>query len=497
MDPKFKARKGEVNDVSWPKAAKKDCRMAVVTSLRTYTMYCNSAQEIGTWLQALMQAGEAAARLKEEQGTRGKWRSVSSATIGQSTEETMVKPRPFSTSDVPQDNGTGPANMDAIYDLAEAEGLGDVAQPDDVAEGSSDVAMPTSLEEPNIYDSVAAPDALPTQDDDTKEAIYDAVTIEGTDMTMPASTRDSSSDYQAPPLPDLTALSPLPDKSDDDKLLADKDHHENLPPLPDKDHHENLPPLPDKDLHDNLPPLPDKDRPDKDRHENLPPLPDKDRHENLPPLPDKDRHDNLPPLPDKESGPEVPQRRSVPFIPVRRESLMHMDPSPAHAMPSSSHSTCYDTGDHSPDVSPRSHHSVSLSPSHASPHVSPEALPQLSPRPSPREPEGTSSREPEGTSTKEPDKTSLKEPDETFAREPDGSSPIEPEGTTPREQNGTPPQSLSSQELQDSISSPTITPFHSEKEEEGEKKVEAVPSTEARPIPRPRKNSGSSKNNSC
>ena len=446
MDPKFKARKGEASDVSWPKAAKKECRMAVVTSLRTFTMYCDSAQDIKAWLQALIEAAEAAARLREEQNTRGKWRSVSSATIGRSEGESEVKPRPFSTSDVPQDGRTEANDMDTIYTLAEAEGYDDEALP---TSGDPDSALydnevtPTSGDPDSaLYDNEAPPTS-----GNPDSALYD-------NEAPPTSGNPDSAvrNNEATPIsgnPVLHYSEATPTSGNPDYMyITTETRSDRAPPTESEEPaiYEAIDPVPmyyvdTETVYDSVtiedsasardPLLPHKTGP--------PPLPDKadnaqsSANKEGPPLPDKDRHMEPPPLPDKESGPEVPIR-NVPPIPTRRESLRYIQP--PHMVTGSSQNSHLD-GNHPHNTTQRDHNSVSSMPPCS------EDSPQISPRPVP---DGFSSRPvPDGSSSRE-------------VRTDDGPGPQ------------LPPKS------QDSVAYPAD-----------------VPSSQERPIPRPRKNSSSSK----
>ena len=349
-DPKFKVRKGEAADISWPKAAKADCRMAVVTTLRTYFMYCEYAHEIDEWVELLNKAAKKANE-KTRSGNKlfGAGRSASSSEVAITVEEEKsgeTSPRPLSTNDIEplsyeecgpaapgnsnNDNTPPNDNIESVYALA-TEVQGEYI---DMATSSP---VGSDLEASAMYEVIPA--AEPSQDiyEFIPEVVqnYGASTPEQNDPleVPPLPGRESN----APPLPDRNDAPPLPDRGGDSPPLPDRGDSSPLPdsndfsPLPDRegdghplpDREGDGPPLPnselpllpekvdlpspDKDvqLHDvpegEVPPLPDK--------EDLPPLPDK---EETPPLPDKE---DLPPLPDKEDLPPLPDKEETPPLP--------------------------------------------------------------------------------------------------------------------------------------------------------------------------------------
>ena len=54
--PYFNVRRGDVEDISWPKQAKPDCRMVIMTESRTYCVYADYCHEIEEWMEELNKA---------------------------------------------------------------------------------------------------------------------------------------------------------------------------------------------------------------------------------------------------------------------------------------------------------------------------------------------------------------------------------------------------------------------------------------------------------
>ena len=260
-DPKFKVRKGEPTDIVWPKISKSDCRMAVVTTTRTYFMYTNYSHEIEEWLEVLSKAAVEAN--KDISGGNSTGSSTSVETANDDSDNQNVQ----STDILPLNN-----EECETYFVPE----------------SSENPLPTEELSLTDYVDVNCPvasstlreDPVPT--DEQNQAIYDSVSDVITNYAAPLPTHKSTEQEDhlpMPPLPDKEERPPSPDRG-------------VSPPLPDKEessplpNREERPPLPDKDepspLQEDSPPSPDK--------EEKPPLPDKED----PLMPDEQQHFHLP-----------------------------------------------------------------------------------------------------------------------------------------------------------------------------------------------------------
>ncbi len=367
-DPKFMARTGEAADISWPKVSKTECRMSVITTLRTYFMYSDSSSEIEQWIDILTKAAAKARKSREGLGI-GKWRSASTVT-NEETEEKEDNSKTAAivdtslaehkedgpeelalaqgTASLPSDenqldNTTG-ENMEAIYALAseatedynnsttpvmedteykpvsESEGKDEAEsyEPEEIyetfEENNEIVSIETEEKKEMVFTGTEKLNALASaQPEEINESvpteleeINESVPTE-LEETAEQTTELNSNIYDAVAFDEITSKEALANDIKADKERPPLPDKEERPPLPDKER----PPLPDKDEH---PPLPDKDEhpplPDKDEH---PPLPDKDEH---PPLPDKDEH---PPLPDKDERPLLPDKENNPPLPDKEE----------------------------------------------------------------------------------------------------------------------------------------------------------------------------------
>ena len=254
-DPKFKARKGEPGDMAWPKQAKKDCRMAIETSGRTYCVYCDYSHEIEEWIDNLTSAKEKAV-ISSQSDTENRLLSgsVSSNSVKQSKESngetaTNVQLDQQNYENVydnpPQEenssaNNTTPAVSDAFYALAssveEQDFYEDVKPPDSNSPVEHEPSSENTAATTELYEDMLPPSS-PTQDvsssiaehsqplyDDILEAqdgqpLYEDIepkqkaTVQDS-KTNPADSNSSDEESAAPSLPPRNAVPPLPPRQE-------------------------------------------------------------------------------------------------------------------------------------------------------------------------------------------------------------------------------------------------------------------------------------------
>ncbi|XP_064397272.1 uncharacterized protein LOC135344107 [Halichondria panicea] len=321
-DTKFKVRKGEASDVSWPKAADLVCCFAIVTNQRTYCMYSDRQDETDDWIRMLQGARDKllsenldANRLMGGQrsqstsmvGSNGTIEEQSSDTGGRPHSEEMPRPPDLEVPRPP--NGTerqltyeemnpAPSDIDecpeAFYDVAKPiEQLYTDPEKDrsrfnsDNLEPVYDQAVQVTDEPSDLYEEVG-PDSSITSiksqplppipkvvATDTELALYEDISQLG-DQPLYASVSEESLKVNSgrEKIKDIENSGEFPTTTTNE-----------APPLPPKD---DFPPLPPRD---NLPPLPPKD--------DSPPLPPKEDSSPLPP------RVISPPLPPKEDESSV------------------------------------------------------------------------------------------------------------------------------------------------------------------------------------------------
>ena len=288
-DPKFKVRKGEPTDIVWPKISKSDCRMAVVTTTRTYFMYTNYSHEIEEWLEVLSKAAVEANKDVSGGAKPGEYEECDPLS-------STIQPGEYEECDPTVMSAAG--SIESEYSL-----ISEVQSIDqEYIEIGSPPTPGTVNQESDLYEAMA---------DNLNQDIYDSVS----EVT---SYPHTTSGQSAQPLPqrnpeasssppdEQNLIPPLPEREPQKSGTSEED----APPLPDK---EEYPPLPDKE---DCPPLPDKEEnpplPDKEKR---PPLPDKEEN---PPLPDKEER---PPLPDKDECPPLPDKEERPSLSAKEENL--------------------------------------------------------------------------------------------------------------------------------------------------------------------------------
>lgn len=174
-DPKFEARRGDVSDVSWPRQTKSDCRLAIVTSHRTYCAYSMYSHEIEDWIRLLTNARE---KIVSEGITQNKLlsggRSVSSSEVEQTQQSKpsdSEKSRPLSLGEDVQ-----PGNYEAAYDAPGStkqteEAVYEPQEPETV-EAIYALASPVEPEQEMLYeelspkeDPAVSQEATPSKDE--------------------------------------------------------------------------------------------------------------------------------------------------------------------------------------------------------------------------------------------------------------------------------------------------------------------------------------------
>lgn len=274
-DPKFNARKGEAGDMSWPRQTKLDCTMAIVTSHRTYCVYCEFAHEIEEWIRVLTKTKEKViGQFRAENKLLSGARSSSSSLVEPSQQQ---KEPPNSKTqanyevvyDAPGNKNTDQNeavsnNPEAVYALASPEAIQDQVLYEDIGELHSVLQQPISEEiTPNVgelYEEV--PPEQITQD--TVGELYQDVPP---DASLNGQITQDLSSLQDQPLYDEISVNQQPlYESMQDELSEDQDHigqadqesnsadgNNFSPPIPPRIDVPPLPPRPEI-----LPPLPPK-----------------------------------------------------------------------------------------------------------------------------------------------------------------------------------------------------------------------------------------------
>lgn len=268
-DPKFKARKGEAGDISWPRNTKLNCTMAVVTSHRTYYVYCSYDHEIDEWIRMLTKAnekvmaqnraenrllsGNSSSQLKEQEKSHPEQEHAVS-TGGMNYE--MVYDNPEESKTVDKEQGTPTENVEPIYALAssvEVEVLYEDLQPT-ISSAQQQTTSEANIATSDDRDTVQN---QPLYEDipETQQPLYESMDVQPNDSTEHLrQVGESHQDRESciPPLPSRD-VPPLPPRSEDLFPLPAEDDTPSLP-LPSK---ENTPPLP-LSAEDDAPPLPSK-----------------------------------------------------------------------------------------------------------------------------------------------------------------------------------------------------------------------------------------------
>ena len=252
-DPKFSVRKGEANDISWPRGTKLDTTMAIVTSHRTYLMFCNYSHEIDEWIRMLMDTKEKMNGNQNELSSSNSQSKQTSSTMLQScsgSDELSYEPvydSPSENKKKPIESQTQSSSTEAVYALATSVEVQEQPLYEDVSDPStSQIPAPSVLYEPvDIQSEEQKPS---THESDVM--IYDDIEAEIAqplyeDIIIKAAECQND---------DLNDHPPLPPKSDDlpndsPSLLPGSD---DLPI--------DGPPLPPRsdDLPDDSPPLPSR-----------------------------------------------------------------------------------------------------------------------------------------------------------------------------------------------------------------------------------------------
>ena len=261
-DPKFEARRGDVSDVSWPRQTKSDCRLAIVTSHRTYCAYSMYSHEIEDWIRLLTSARE---KLASEGITQNKLlsggRSASSSEVSQTQESKPAgsdKTRPLSLGQ--------PENYEAAYD----------------APGSADQTG-AALYEPQEPETIDAVYALASPVEPEQERLYEELTPNENPAVSQEATPSKDELYEEmSPQPEPVAMTTEQEPPASQPLYDDvaaevtQPLYEDIPPQhsspsyitqedeqPSGDNHPSLlsradtPPLPPRPV--GSPPLPPKD----------------------------------------------------------------------------------------------------------------------------------------------------------------------------------------------------------------------------------------------
>jgi hypothetical protein len=245
-DPKFKARKGEASDVSWPKQTKLDCTMAIITSHRTYCTYSMYSHEIEEWISLLTDAREKVLS-QAIAGNRllSGGRSVSSSQVEQKHKD-KPKARPLSTGqpvtyDSPGEKNPAvagyeipePAVIEAVYALATEEQVfyEDVDLKPEVSEKATPTVSDVYEEMSPQPEDIGPTEQLPTQQPlydailDTAQPLYEDIPLQHSADTYvtPQDEQEWASPSDPPPLPHRPGAPSLPPRP------------EVSPPIPPKD----------------------------------------------------------------------------------------------------------------------------------------------------------------------------------------------------------------------------------------------------------------------
>ncbi len=406
-DPKFKVRQGEASDISWPRTANLQCTMAIITTHRTYYVYCDYSHEIEEWIRMLTKAREK--MITTNLGKRGEnkllsgGRSSSSSAVETAHENNNSqhndKPRPVSSFEqtnyepvyATPTEGETELEVTATTTTSSSnggqgvgEGIYDLAKPEvDIYEDVDQVKSPSTTSQAGNHHTPyeVLYEDIPSK---TPQPLYDSIALN--DKTSQRRDTGSSSDGEVFPLslpsrgddlPPLPARNNVPPTLDENPPLPARN---SIPPLPPKeDALANVPPLPSKD--DNLPPLPSKDDPPID----VPPLPSKDDpHYDVPPSPSKDDSPiDVPPLPNKDEN--IPLKEDSPVM--HHQSPQLTPPPHRHIPPTTPPS--YPHNDHPPSPKPRSRSNGDTPPT---PHKTPPTPHKTTPRSSLGSSDGSESR---------------------------------------------------------------------------------------------------------
>lgn len=416
-DPKFKARKGSVSDIAWPKGAAIESTIAVVTSHRTYLMYGSGEQEADDWVRILNSTRE---KLLEEANSANRLlsgsRSYSATTVNNkaSSSNGTSKSRGLSESvppplledgpeltyeavyDSPEadlsqsgsSNGSPNLNTkqgerhtsttDSIYDLASGEEGG--GRHDDQHDDPVDTSQP-------LYAEAAEPDEQSGQEDEPS-AVYDDVEMTHHTSTSHTPQRQANGsggggkdkpvemyepiDAESPHTPSAKHLPlpaiPMATRNASSANGGSQPIYEDIADTSGAQPLYEAVSVDDSATLDKY--IQEAERSDDEGSGSLPPLPPKD---DLPPLPPKDN--NAPQLPPKgdQSSPSLPPKTEVKVPPLP----------PKEDAPASSHNM--NTATHVPpslpvkDEGPEGSHQPPLaSPRHVQPPSSPSPGQQAS-----------------------------------------------------------------------------------------------------------------------
>ena len=271
-DPKFKARKGEAGDISWPKQTKLECTMAIVTSHRTYCVYCTYSHEIEEWIRMLTKAREKMlAQSKRENKLLSGSRSSSSSQVEQTSTRSKVegKTRPVSTSKIPEQD-----NYEAVYDQPDDKnkdaGKNQPLPNNTIPEGLYSLA--SSTEEQILYEDILpapAEEQVLYEDLHPEDQVYDDVhplqsasespppTLEGglkegaTQPLYDDIADDSAKEPQQPLYEDMTEVGYKQGHDSSDQ--EEEDRQESGPSLPPRNT-ATAPSLPPRNAAPSLPP---------------------------------------------------------------------------------------------------------------------------------------------------------------------------------------------------------------------------------------------------
>lgn len=371
-DQKFEARNGKATDMAWPRHTKLDCTMAIVTSHRTYCVYCNYAHEIKEWIHMLTMArekvaGEVASENKllsrrSASSSQGKSqpekpqldpaRSLSSGELQPESYETMYDS--VGSKDPMEQNDYESQETEAVYALASSvEAEEEPVLYEDMSPTPKDTDTTTTGEASSPHTENGLPNSLrgsePVYDDLIAQPLYEDIPLKRADKSAIDDEHDSDNDREhtgpslpprvdTPPSPPprkdvLPSVPPRKDAREDSGLM-----YEDVPILyADAKHH--------SDNECSNPSMEDAPLSPPPREETLPSIPPRreDTHgprtdsgpmyEDVPPLYADEQHhsDSHPSMEDTPPSPP-PREKSLPSVSPRedthRQSLMYEDVTP-------------------------------------------------------------------------------------------------------------------------------------------------------------------------
>ena len=145
-DSNFDVRRGGDEDMVWPKQAKADCRMSIVTMPRTYFVYCDYSHEMEEWMKILIKSAKKVADMNNQDN---KLFDVGRSSSGTRLTDCTKSDHSHVHDDMAQTlcANKEPLNYESVYDFAQNVPV-ELTQQNEAQDLASDM---TALQEVSLY----------------------------------------------------------------------------------------------------------------------------------------------------------------------------------------------------------------------------------------------------------------------------------------------------------------------------------------------------------